>query len=141
MPAVDALVPELMMQVAAWNTRGWPRPQVVVVTGSALDVDLGETVLGPLPLSMLTPFSIHAIAGHKLSFELVRTAGDRLVLYYRGRLHLYQGFLPSQVVFLLRLAALLGARVAILTNAAGSLDPGMPPGTIAANASGQSAFS
>ena len=132
MPAVDALVPELMMQVAAWNARGWPRPDVVVVTGSALDVDLGETMLGPLPLSMLTPFSIHAIAGHKLSFELLRTTDDRVVLYYRGRLHLYQGFLPSQVVFLLRLAALLGARVAILTNAAGSLDPEMPPGTIAA---------
>ena len=133
MPAVDALVPELMMQVAAWDERGWPRPQVVVVTGAALDVDHGETVLGPLPLAMLAPFSIHAIAGHKLSFELLRTAADdRVVLYYRGRLHLYQGFLPSQVVFLLRLAALLGARVAILTNAAGSLDPEMPPGTIAA---------
>lgn len=132
MPDVDALVPELMMQVAAWNTRGWPRPQVVVVTGSALDVDLGETLLGPLPLSMLTPFSIHAIAGHKLSFELVRAADDRIVLYYRGRLHLYQGFLPSQVVFLLRLAALLGASAAILTNAAGSLDLDMPPGTVAA---------
>jgi purine-nucleoside phosphorylase len=120
------------MQVAAWKTRGWPRPHVVVVTGSALDVDLGETVLGPLPLSMLTPFPIHAIAGHRLTFELVRTAGDRVVLYYRGRLHLYQGFLPSQVVFLLRLAALLGASTAIITNAAGSLDPDMPPGTVAA---------
>jgi purine-nucleoside phosphorylase len=132
MPAMDALVPELMLQVAAWNTRGWPRPEVVLVTGSALDVDLGATVLGPLPLSILTPFSTRAIAGHRLSFELLRVADDRIVLYLRGRIHIYQGFQPAEVVYALRLAALLGARVAIFTNAAGSLDPTMPPGTIAA---------
>jgi purine-nucleoside phosphorylase len=132
MPAMDALVSELMLQVAAWNTRGWPRPQVALVTGSGLDVDLGETVLGPLPLAILTPFSVTAVAGHRLSFELLRVGEDRIVLYFRGRLHLYQGFGPSQVVFALRLAALLGARAAILTNAAGSLDFEMPPGTIAA---------
>ena len=39
----DALVPELMLQVAAWNTRGWPRPEVVLVTGSALAADGGYT--------------------------------------------------------------------------------------------------
>jgi purine-nucleoside phosphorylase len=132
MPAVDALVPEILLQIAAWNTRGWPRPHVVVVTGSALDVDLGATVLGPLPLAMLTPFPVQAVAGHRLSFELLRAGDDRIVLYFRGRLHLYQGFQPPQVVYALRLAALLGARVAILTNAAGSLDLEMPPGSIAA---------
>jgi purine-nucleoside phosphorylase len=146
MPAVDALVPELMLQIAAWNTRGWPRPDVVVVTGSALDVDLGETVLGPLPLSALVPFSVHAVAGHRLSFELLRVGDGRIVLYFRGRLHVYQGFEPAQVVFALRLAALLGTRVAILTNAAGSLEREMPPGTIAAiadhlNVSGPSPLS
>ena len=45
MRPVDALAAELMIQVAAWDTRGWPRPDVVLVTGSALDVDLGETLI------------------------------------------------------------------------------------------------
>jgi purine-nucleoside phosphorylase len=129
---VDALAPELLLQVAAWDTRGWPRPDVVLVTGSALDVDLGETLLDPLPLATLVPFPIHAVAGHRLSFELCRAAGGRVILYFRGRLHCYQGFEPQQVVFPVRLAALLGARLAILTNAAGSLDVGMPPGSVAA---------
>ena len=129
---VDALAPELMLQVAAWDTRGWPRPDVVLVTGSALDVDLGETLLPPIPLASLLPFPIHAIAGHRLSVELMRARDDRVVLYLRGRIHCYQGFDLAQVVFPVRLAALLGARVAILTNAAGSLDATMPPGTIAA---------
>jgi purine-nucleoside phosphorylase len=132
MRRVDALLPEIMLQIAAWNTRGWPRPQVVLVTGSGIDVDFGASLVGPLPLAMLTPFSVHAVMGHRLSFELVRAADDRVVLIFRGRLHLYQGFNPAQVVFSMRLAALLGARVAILTNAAGSIDLEMPPGTIAA---------
>ena len=129
---MDALAPELMIQVAAWDTRGWPRPDVVLVTGSALDVDLGETLIEPLPLASLLPFPIRAIAGHRLSVELVRAGDDRVVLYFRGRIHCYQGFEPAEVVFPVRLGALLGARVAILTNAAGSLDLEMPPGTIAA---------
>jgi purine-nucleoside phosphorylase len=132
MRGVDALAPELSLQVAAWDTRGWPRPDVVLVTGSALDVDLGEPIFPPLPLAMLVPFAIHAVAGHRLSFELYRARADRVVLYFRGRLHCYQGFAPQQVVFPARLAALLGARVAILTNAAGSIDPAMPPGSVVA---------
>ena len=129
---MDALAAELMIQVAAWDTRGWPRPDVVLVTGSALDVDLGETLIDPLPLASLLPFPIRAIAGHRLAVELVRARDDRVVLYFRGRIHCYQGFEPTEVAFPVRLGALLGARVAILTNAAGSLDLDMPPGTIAA---------
>jgi purine-nucleoside phosphorylase len=121
-----------MLQVAAWDTRGWPRPDVVLVTGSALDIELGETLIDPLPLASLLPFPIRAVAGHRLAVELVRAGDDRVVLYYRGRIHCYQGFELAEVVFPVRLAALLGARVAILTNAAGSLDATMPPGTIAA---------
>jgi purine-nucleoside phosphorylase len=129
---VDTFAAELMIQVAAWDTRDWPRPDVVLVTGSALDADLGETLIEPLPLASLLPFPIHAIAGHRLTVELVRARDDRVVLYFRGRIHCYQGFEPAEVVFPVRLGALLGARVAILTNAAGSLDLEMPPGTIAA---------
>jgi purine-nucleoside phosphorylase len=123
---------ELLLEVAAWDTRGWPRPDVVLVTGSALEVELGEPLLPPLPLQSLLPFESRAVAGHRLTFEIYRTPSDRVVLYYRGRIHCYQGFAPHQVVFPVRLAALLGADVAILTNAAGSLDTAMPPGTIAA---------
>jgi len=132
MAAVDAMAPELDLQVACWSARGWPNPDLVLVTGSALEVDLGEPLLPPLPLAAIVPFPIRAIEGHRLTFELYRAAGGRVVLYFRGRLHCYQGFDPHQVVFPVRLAALLGADLAILTNAAGSLDRAMPPGSIAA---------
>ena len=47
-------------------------------------------------------------------------------------LHAYQGYTPAQVVYLVRLGALLGARSLVVTNAAGSLRADLPPGSIAA---------
>ena len=54
------------------------------------------------------------------------------MLYSRGRLHAYQGYTPAQVVYLVRLSALLGARSLVVTNAAGSLRADLPPGSIVA---------
>jgi purine-nucleoside phosphorylase len=47
-----------------------------------------------------------------------------------GRFHLYQGYRPGEVVAPVRLAGLLGAEVMIATNATGSLDPAIEPGSI-----------
>ena len=47
-----------------------------------------------------------------------------------GRFHLYQGYRPEEVVAPVRLAGLLGAEVMIATNATGSLDPAIEPGSI-----------
>jgi purine-nucleoside phosphorylase len=52
------------------------------------------------------------------------------VLFQAGRFHLYEGYDPSVVVAPVRLAARLGAKIIVVTNAAGSLDPGLLPGSI-----------
>ena len=46
-----------------------------------------------------------------------------------GRFHLYQGYRPEEVVAPVRLAGLLGAETMIATNATGSLDPAIAPGS------------
>lgn len=120
----------LQSAVNMWNGRGWPRPRVLAVAGSGLAVELGETLYGPAPLAELLPFPVHAIEGHPHSFELVETAEGRAVLYLRGRIHAYQGYSGHQVVFPVRLAALLGAGVLLMTNAAGGLDPELEPGDL-----------
>jgi purine-nucleoside phosphorylase len=48
----------------------------------------------------------------------------------QGRFHLYEGNDPGLVVQPVLLFAALGARVVILTNAAGGLDPSFGPGTL-----------
>jgi purine-nucleoside phosphorylase len=121
---------DLAAEERRWSERGLPRPQVVVVAGSGLGVDLGEPTHGPFPLAELLPFAVTAVAGHALSWELIEPVPGRPVLYYRGRLHAYQGFEPGQVVFAVRLGVLLGARLLLVSNAAGGIDPERPPGSL-----------
>jgi purine-nucleoside phosphorylase len=115
-----------------WFDRGWPTPDVVLVAGSGLSIPLGEPVAGPAPLADWLPFAVGGVAGHDHSLELLAFENGRHALYFRGRLHSYQGYDAAQVVFPVRLAARLGARVLIMTNAAGGIRPDWPPGTLAA---------
>lgn len=121
---------ELAALIRDWDERRLPRPQIAVVAGSGLGVDLGRPTHGPFPMADLFPFPVSAVAGHALTWELLEPRPGRTALYYRGRLHAYQGFSPGQVVFAVRLAILLGARVVIVSNAAGGIDPGCPPGSL-----------
>jgi purine-nucleoside phosphorylase len=50
------------------------------------------------------------------------------VAVLQGRLHTYEGWTPEETVFPLRLLVHLGARVVVLTNAAGGVRPGLRSG-------------
>jgi purine-nucleoside phosphorylase len=114
----------------AWFAAGRPRIDAVVVSGSGLGVDFERPSLGPLPLADLLPFPLHAVAGHALDYVIFEPVPGRHVLYYRGRIHTYQGYDAHQATFLVRLAALLGAQVLWMTNAAGGLRPTQKPGQL-----------
>ena len=116
--------------IERWERLGWPRPDVAVVSGSGLAVDLGPAVAGPVPLADLLPFPIHAVVGHPLAVELLAPAPGRTAVYFRGRLHSYQGYDAHQTVFLVRLARLLGARTLVMTNAVGGLREDLGPGDL-----------
>jgi len=128
--AVDDLVNQLAEAVTRWDALGWPRPAVAVVSGSGLGVEVAPAVRGPVPLAALLPFPVHAVEGHAHEADLLLPLPGRPVLYLRGRLHPYQGYDADQAVFPVRLAALLGAKVLILTNAAGGVDPTLRPGDL-----------
>ena len=123
---------ELAESRKRWLDAGWPRPDALLVTGSGLSLDLGAPAAGPRSFADLLPFDIEAVEGHATTAEMVETRDGRFVLYCRGRLHAYQGYTPAQVVYMVRLAALLGAGALVITNAAGSLRRDLPPGSIAA---------
>ena len=56
------------------------------------------------------------------------TLGGTPVVMLQGRFHLYEGNHPGLVVQPVLLFQALGARVVVLTNAAGGLDPTFGPG-------------
>ena len=119
---------ELCQAVEAWDETGWPRPRVVLVSGSGLAVDLGDPEGRESDLADWLPFKTHQIEGHPLKVQLLTAGLGHPVLYLKGRLHSYQGYDAHQTVFTIRLAAKLGARVLIMTNAAGGLRRDQRPG-------------
>ncbi len=103
---------------------GVDRHDIAIVLGSgwspAAD-EIGETE-SEIPVGALAGFPRPAVAGHVGTVRSVR-AGDRLVLVFAGRVHLYEGHDPAAVVHGVRTAAAAGCRVVVLTNAAGAVNP------------------
>jgi inosine/guanosine/xanthosine phosphorylase family protein len=82
-----------------------------------------------IPFAELPGWPAATAPGHVGRLLLGRLAG-RPVVMLQGRFHLYEGNSPGLVVQPVLLFQRLGARVVVLTNAAGGLDPTFGPGTL-----------
>ncbi|HET8605182.1 MAG TPA: purine-nucleoside phosphorylase [Marmoricola sp.] len=109
---------------------GVDRHDLALVLGSgwlpAVDA-LGETV-AEVSMADLPHFAPPAVAGHAGKERSVRT-GDRSLLVFLGRTHLYEGHGVRPVVHGVRTAAAAGCTTVVLTNGCGGLREGWTPGT------------
>jgi len=87
---------------------------------------MGQVVV-ERPLADLGGFPDAAVEGHGSTFRSI-AAGDRRLLVFMGRVHLYEGHHPNVVAHAVRTAVASGCAVVVLTNAAGGLRPGMAIG-------------
>lgn len=103
---------------------GVHRHDAVVVLGSGWGgaADAMGDVVAELPVADLPGFHAPVADGHA---GLVRSCqlGQSAVLVLLGRTHLYEGHGPAAVAHPVRVAAAAGCRLAVLTNANGSLHP------------------
>jgi purine-nucleoside phosphorylase len=107
-----------------------PPPRVGVILGSGLGAfgdALGELVR--IPYADIPHLPRPTVAGHAGNLCLGLVDGVR-VACLQGRVHLYEGWTPSQVVFGARLLHELGCGVVLLTNAAGGIRAGLAPGDL-----------
>jgi purine-nucleoside phosphorylase len=130
-PIPPAEQPErLAALVAAVRVRTTRVPEVGMVLGSGLG-GLADDLVDPvaIPFSDLPGWPAATAPGHAGRL-LLGELGGRSVVMLQGRFHLYEGNDPGLVIQPVLLFHALGARIVVLTNAAGGLDPSFGPGTL-----------
>jgi purine-nucleoside phosphorylase len=107
-------------------------PKVAIVAGSGLGSTFqGARFLRSLSFSAIPHFPVPSVEGHKGVLHAALWEGVPCLLL-EGRLHLYEGYSPAEVVYPIRVAVGMGAKIVVLTNAAGSLELERKPGSFMA---------
>jgi len=101
-----------------------------LVLGSGLS-DFAATLPGAIeiPYADLPGFPVPKVAGHAGSLYSADVEGG-FVLVFAGRVHYYEGWPLDKVVAGVRTAVMAGARIVVLTNAAGGVNPALAPGDL-----------
>lgn len=110
--------------------RGGFRPQVHLVLGSGLG-SLAARTRNPVtvPFGDLPGFPDTSVESHAGEFILGQIAGVP-VMVQSGRLHFYEGCGSETVLAPVRTGRAAGARIVVLTNAAGGIRPDLVPGSL-----------
>lgn len=118
-------------EAAEFIREKYPRPiKTAVVLGSGLGAfadDLKNPV--KIPYEQIPHFARSTVEGHAGQLVLGEI-GDVHIAVQQGRFHFYEGYDMEQVMFPVRTFGRLDVENVILTNAAGSLDPEMKPGSL-----------
>ena len=97
------------------------RPQIALVLGSGLGAFADEFEdAAKIPYPEIPNFPQSTAIGHAGQL-VVGTVGGIPVVGMQGRVHLYEGYSAKEVAFPIRVFARMGAKAAILTNAAGGI--------------------
>jgi purine-nucleoside phosphorylase len=105
-------------------------PQVGLILGSGLGA-YAERLGGAtrIDYAEIPHFPRSHVAGHKGCLMIGERAGARCIAM-QGRVHVYEGHSAATVAFPARVLVALGAKVLIVTNAAGGLEPSWQAGTL-----------
>jgi purine-nucleoside phosphorylase len=103
-------------------------PGGLVVLGSGLDgaarfLRAGQT----LSFEEIPYFPQPSVLGHA-GLVSIGAVGPNRVALQRGRVHLYEGYSPWEVVFSVRVFAWWGCRLFVLTNSSGAISQRLSPG-------------
>jgi purine-nucleoside phosphorylase len=109
---------------------GIAEPAAAIILGSGLG-GLAERLEGArsVPYAEIPGFAAPSVAGHTGVLHGGRLAG-REVLAFAGRFHLYEGHPAAATGFPVRVARALGARVLLVSNAAGGIRRTFRPGDL-----------
>ncbi len=99
----------------------WPSVGVVLGSAQAAFVSALEE-RQEIAYTDIPDWPVPSVPGHAGKLIIGKARG-RLVTVMSGRVHLYEGWTPQEVVFGVRVLGRLGLKNLILTNAAGGINP------------------
>jgi len=119
------------VEAAEFITAKYPHPvETAIVLGSGLGAFSDELESAvQIPYTEIPHFVASTVEGHAGQLVLGQI-GDKHVAVQKGRFHYYEGYSMEQVMFPVRVFGRMGVRSLILTNAAGSLNTEMTPGSL-----------
>jgi purine-nucleoside phosphorylase len=118
--------------VAAIRRTSDLQPRIGIILGSGLGPLADEVADSTaVPYEQIPHFPISTAPGHAGKLVLGQLDAQPVVAM-AGRVHLYEGYTPEQVVFPVRTMRKLGAEMLLLTNAAGGVNPHFGAGTLMA---------
>ncbi len=111
------------------ESHGQKRPRVGIILGSGLG-DVVKRIHGAkkIPYKSIPFFPRPSVQGHSGVLHL-GLWGKTPVALLEGRMHLYEGYTPAEVVFPTRVLILAGIETLIVTCAAGGIAPRADPGS------------
>ena len=127
---LPALYDQIQAAAQVIRARAPATPQVGLILGSGLGGfadGLGDATA--IDYGDVPGFPRGHVAGHRGRLVLGERGGARCVAM-QGRVHMYEGHSAAAVAFPARVLIALGAKVLIVTNAAGGLNPAWPAGTL-----------
>ncbi len=105
-------------------------PEVAVILGSGLGAVVDRvSVVAEMGFADIPGFAAPTVHGHGGRAILGRWANVP-VLVFQGRMHFYEGHTWERATATVRLAAEVGVKVLLLTNAAGGIHDDLTPGSL-----------
>lgn len=106
------------------------QPRTVIQLGTGLGdfVSRLDTRL-VVPYAEIPHFPRATVESHRGNLVLGYLEGEPVAVL-QGRFHFYEGYTTKEITFPVRVLSLLGARLLVVTNAAGGINPLISPGTI-----------
>jgi len=106
------------------------KPKVTLILGTGLG-SFADTLSDPIivPTNEIPNFPVSTVSGHagKIFFGY---ADGTAVAVFKGRVHAYEGYEPSEVAFGVRVMSLLGTHTLITTNAVGAINESYKEGDL-----------
>lgn len=121
---------ELDAAVSAIRKKTSLTPEIAIVLGTGLG-NLARRIKQEaiIPYSKIPHFPVSTVESHKGQFVLGALSGKK-VAAMEGRFHAYEGYSMQEVTFPIRVLARLGAKILIVTNAAGGMNLGYKRGQL-----------